>query len=83
MQLVDPFPKSVVDRSPPPGNRFYVENASAVQWPCASAGNLSEAQERGAEVGSSVGPVPSDTALVAMARAVLRESGWPTMIDDD
>ena len=32
-------------------NRFFVSNASTVQWPCGGAGNLSAAQAKGAEAG--------------------------------
>ena len=59
------------------GNKLFVENASAVNWPCGGAGNLSKAQAAGEELGSSVAPIPSDGALVAMATALLREAGWP------
>jgi hypothetical protein len=60
-------------------NRFFVDNASTVQWPCAAAGNLTQAQARGVEIGSSVAPIPSNEELVDMARAILAESGWPSI----
>ena len=57
-------------------NKFFVANASVVNWPCGGT-NLSKAQAAGEELGSSVtAPIPADDVLVRLATALLRESGW-------
>lgn len=56
-------------------NKFFVANASAVNWPC-GGNNLSMAQAAGEEVGSVTAPIPADDELARMATALLREGGW-------
>ena len=56
-------------------NKFFVANASAVNWPC-GGNNLSMAQAAGEEVGSVTASIPADDELAGMATALLREGGW-------
>ncbi len=68
-------------------NRFMMSNYShSATFHCAPAGatrnatilGLQAVQAAGWELGSTVEPIPSNDAIVRMARSVLLAHGWPS-----